>query len=74
MSFYFRDSKKIGKNTKLNFSKSGVGVSTGIKNIRFGLNSKGQVYTHIGKGGFYYKKVLSIKKILNIFLHILKKF
>lgn len=73
MGFYFRKSKNISKNTRLHFSKSGAGVSTGIKGVRIGVNSKGQIYTHVGRNGVYYKKniihILTILKIIKRFLN-----
>lgn len=41
MSLRFRKSIKVGKNTKINLSKSGVGVSTGVKGARVSVNQKG---------------------------------
>jgi hypothetical protein len=72
MSFYFRKSKTLTKNSKLNFSKSGVGISGGIKGARIGVNSKGQIYTHIGRNGIYYKKNLG--DILHFFKLLIKLF
>ena len=39
----FRRSKSFGP-IRLNLSKSGIGMSTGIKGLRVGVNSKGQTY------------------------------
>lgn len=58
MGFYFRKSLNLGP-IKLNFSKSGVGVSTGIKGLRIGTGPKGN-YVHAGRKGLYYKKQFSI--------------
>lgn len=41
MSLRFRKSIKVGKNTRINLSKSGVGVSTGVKGARVSVNQKG---------------------------------
>ncbi|HOB29851.1 MAG TPA: DUF4236 domain-containing protein [Bacillota bacterium] len=41
MGFSFRKSKKIGKNTRINLSKSGVSLSTGVKGARVSVNKKG---------------------------------
>lgn len=57
MSFYLRKSVKIGP-FRLNLSKSGIGVSAGIKGIRIGAGPKGN-YIHMGRGGIYYRKTLS---------------
>lgn len=37
----FRKSIKLGKHTRINLSKSGVGVSTGVKGFRVGVGPKG---------------------------------
>jgi Protein of unknown function (DUF4236) len=57
MPFYIRKSIKLGP-FRLNFSKSGVGVSTGIKGARIGMNAKGKKYVHLGRGGLYYRQNL----------------
>lgn len=58
MGFYFRKSNSLlGGIFKLNFSKSGVGISTGIKGARFVVGPAG-TYVHLGRQGFYYKKYL----------------
>lgn len=64
MGFNFRKSVKIG-GIRLNASKSGIGVSTGVKGARFGINSKGKSYTSIGRNGFSYRKSFGNKKIWN---------
>ena len=63
MGFNFRKSVKIG-GIRLNASKSGIGVSTGVKGARFGINSKGKSYTSIGRNGFSYRKSFGNKKNL----------
>ena len=73
MGFYFKKSKNITKNTKLNFSKSGIGISTGVKGARVGVSSKGQIYTQVGKNGIYYRKNFgSIAKILKLIIKFFK--
>lgn len=58
MGFYFRKSKSLlGGLFRLNFSKRGVGVSTGVKGARFLVGPAG-TYVHFGREGFYYKKYL----------------
>ena len=57
MGIFLRKSKKIGA-FRVNLSKSGLGVSTGIKGARIGLNSKGKAYVFGGKSGVYYRKSL----------------
>ncbi len=57
MGWGFRKSKKIGNNTRVNISKSGIGMSTGVKGARVGANKRG-TYVAGGKNGFYYRKNL----------------
>ena len=54
MGFYFRKSKKIGP-FRLNFSNSGIGISTGVKGARISTNSKG-TYINLGSNGLYYRE------------------
>lgn len=54
MGFYFRKSKNFG-GIRLNFSKSGLGVSTGVKGARLIFSPNG-TYVHLGAQGIYYKK------------------
>lgn len=54
MGFYFRKSVKFGP-MRLNFSKSGIGVSAGVKGARVSLGPRG-TYIHAGTGGFYYSQ------------------
>lgn len=55
MGFYFRKNMKIGKLINLSFSKSGVGISAGVKGFRIGKGPKGN-YISMGKDGIYYRK------------------
>lgn len=57
MGFYLRKSISVGP-IRFNFSKSGIGVSAGIKGLRFGTGPRGN-YVHMGRGGLYYRKTLS---------------
>ena len=57
MGFYIRKSLKLGP-IRLNFSKSGIGVSAGVTGARFGVNARGQKYVHLGRGGLYYRQNL----------------
>ncbi|WP_461630049.1 DUF4236 domain-containing protein [Labilibaculum euxinus] len=59
MGFYFRKSAGLGP-IRLNFSKSGIGVSTGVKGARFVFSPKG-TYVHLGRNGLYYRKHISFK-------------
>src|SRR6266404_2641122 len=52
MAFYFRKSLNFGP-VRLNFSKSGIGVSAGIKGARISTGPRG-TYVHAGRNGFYY--------------------
>lgn len=56
MGFYIRKSLSIGP-FRLNLSKSGVGVSVGVKGFRVGAGPSGR-YVHMGRGGLYYRKTL----------------
>ncbi len=57
MGMSFRKSMKIG-GMRVNLSKSGIGVSTGIKGLRVGVNAKGKSYVSAGTHGMYYRKTL----------------
>ena len=54
MGFYFRKSVNFGP-FRFNFSRSGIGVSTGVKGFRVGTGPNGN-YVHMGRKGIYYKK------------------
>jgi len=54
MGFYYRKSVKFGP-FRLNFSKSGIGVSAGVKGARISTGPRG-TYVHAGRNGFYYKQ------------------
>jgi len=54
MGFYFRKSVKFGP-MRFNFSKSGIGVSAGVKGARVSVGPRG-TYVHAGAGGFYYRQ------------------
>ena len=60
MGWYFRRSKKLGP-VNLNLSKSGLGVSTGIKGARLSFGPKG-TYVNLGKNGIYYRKKIGGRK------------
>lgn len=61
MGFFFRKSIKLGL-FRLNFSKSGIGASVGVKGARAGINAKGQKYVSAGRYGIGYRKVFSRTK------------
>ena len=46
---------------RLNISKSGIGISFGIKGARFSLGPKGPEI-HAGRHGLYYRKNLNKSK------------
>lgn len=52
MSIFFRKRKKVGKNSWLNFSKSGASASTKIGPVT--LNSRGGVWVNL-PGGLNYR-------------------
>ncbi|WP_413992417.1 DUF4236 domain-containing protein [Labrys okinawensis] len=56
MPFYIRKSVSAGP-FRFNFSKGGVGVSIGVKGLRFGTGPRGH-YIHAGRGGLYYRASL----------------
>jgi hypothetical protein len=60
MGFYLRKSFSKGP-IRLNLSKSGLGVSGGIKGARVGMGSRG-AYVHGGRHGLYYRKSISSTK------------
>lgn len=54
MSFYIRKSVKFGP-IRFNFSKSGIGASTGVKGARISTGLRG-TYIHLGRNGIYYRQ------------------
>lgn len=60
MPFYLRKSVSVGP-FRFNLSKSGVGISAGVKGFRVGTGPKGN-YVHMGRGGFYYRASLDAPK------------
>jgi hypothetical protein len=60
MTFYIRKSISAGP-FRFNLSKSGIGVSTGIKGLRVGMGPRGN-YIHMGRNGLYYRKTISSNK------------
>jgi len=59
VGFYIRKSFKSGP-LRLNLSKSGLGVSAGVKGARIGTGPRGS-YVHAGRGGLYYRQNLGTK-------------
>ncbi len=63
MGWNYRKSINLGGGIRLNFSKSGVGISGGVKGFRVSHNSRGsRLYASIPGTGIYYTKNLSSKK------------
>lgn len=60
MGFSFRKSVKLGP-MRLNLSKKGVGVSTGVKGARVSVGPRGTQLS-VGGGGLYYKTKLGKMK------------
>ena len=56
MPFYIQKSVSAGP-FRFNLSKSGVGVSVGVKGLRIGTGPRGH-YIHAGRGGLYYRATL----------------
>jgi hypothetical protein len=54
MGWFYRKSAKFGP-FRLNFSKSGIGVSAGIRGARVSTGPKG-TYVNLGRGGVYYRQ------------------
>jgi hypothetical protein len=56
MGFYIRKSIKVGP-FRFNLSKSGIGVSAGVKGFRLGNGPRGN-YVHLGRYGLYYRATI----------------
>ena len=56
MPFYLRKAVSVGP-MRFNLSKSGIGVSVGMRGLRVGTGPRGN-YIHAGRGGLYYRKTL----------------
>jgi hypothetical protein len=57
VGFYLRKSVRAGP-FRFNLSKSGLGMSAGVKGLRVGTGPRGS-YVHMGAGGVYYRQTLS---------------
>lgn len=64
MGLRFRKSISVGKNSRVNLSKSGVGFSTGVKGLRFTRTATGKnrVTASIPGTGISYQKDLGSGK------------
>ena len=56
MGWYFRKSKSVGP-FRVNFSKSGMSFSTGVKGARMSFGPRG-TFVNVGGNGIYYRKKL----------------
>jgi hypothetical protein len=58
MGFYFRRRLSLGP-LRLNLSKSGIGISSGIRGLRAGITAHGRMYTtaNVPGTGLYWRKV-----------------
>lgn len=56
MGFYLKKAINFGP-LRINFSKSGIGLSFGTKGLRVGSGANGN-YVHAGRKGLYYRKKL----------------
>ena len=56
MGWYFRRSKSVGP-FRVNFSKSGMSFSTGVKGARMSFGPRG-TFVNVGGNGIYYRKKL----------------
>lgn len=57
MPFYIRKAFSLGP-LRFNLSKSGLGLSAGVRGLRVGVTPKGKSYVHAGRGGLYYRQSL----------------
>ena len=61
IGFSFRKRIRIGP-VRLNLSKTGIGVSTGVKGLSVSTGSRG-TYLNAGMNGVYYRTKLKLKKL-----------
>jgi hypothetical protein len=62
MGLYLRKSISAGP-FRFNLSKSGIGMSAGVKGLRVGSGARG-AYVHAGRGGIYYRQTLGKRRAL----------
>jgi hypothetical protein len=58
VGYFFRRSANFGP-LRLNFSKSGIGASVGVKGARVTLTPLGTTYVTVGSHGVYYRETLN---------------
>jgi hypothetical protein len=61
MSLFLRKSLRFGP-VRFNLSKSGIGVSAGVKGLRIGKGPRGN-YVYAGREGIYYRKTLGGSRV-----------
>jgi hypothetical protein len=59
MAWYLRKAFRLGPLLRLNVSKSGLGLSFGIKGLRIGVDGCGRRYLAGGRHGLYFRENLS---------------
>jgi len=62
MGYFFRRSAHFGP-FRLNFSKSGIGASVGVKGARLTMTPRGTTYITVGRNGFYYRETISSRAL-----------
>ena len=55
MGWYMRRSFRIAPGVRVNLSKSGLGLSFGVRGFRVSTGPRGS-YVHMGRGGIYYRQ------------------
>ncbi len=63
MGLFFRKSINLGL-FRINFTKSGIGISFGTTGARVSVNPK-RTQVQIGRKGIYYKKSIETRKLIH---------
>jgi Protein of unknown function (DUF4236) len=63
MGLFYRKSINLGGGLRLNLSKSGIGVSSGIRGLRVGVSPSGKSYIAGGRGGVYFRQYAHANKM-----------
>ena len=63
MGLFFRKSLDLGL-FKINFTKSGIGISFGVKGARVSVNPK-RTQLQVGRKGIYYKKSVKTTDLIH---------
>jgi hypothetical protein len=61
MPFYLRKQIKIAPGVRLNISKSGLGLSAGVRGARISRGPRG-TEINLGRGGLYYRRTLRTRR------------